>query len=141
MFMKQAFGKPVMHFIPLAEGVQATALASLSEADFADAVKRSKAEEGTRVFQVSPDVIKRQIGDEWILIPTGDLAQRYNGMVSLSEVGDFIWEQLQEPKKLSQLLSAVHEEFEDRGHVIDIETSEFVLNYAYMGFLKEIKSE
>ena len=62
-------------------------------------------------------------------------------MVSLSEVGDFIWEQLQEPKKLSQLLSAVHEEFEDRGHVIDIETSEFVLNYAYMGFLKEIKSE
>lgn len=139
--MKQAFGKPVMHFIPLAEGVQATALASLSEADFADAVKRSKAEEGTRVFQVSPDVIKRQIGDEWILIPTGDLAQRYNGMVSLSEVGDFIWEQLQEPKKLSQLLSAVHEEFEDRGHVIDIETSEFVLNYAYMGFLKEIKSE
>ena len=139
--MKQAFGKPVMHFIPLAEGVEAAALATLSAGEFAETVRHCKDAEAQRVYQVSSDVIKRQIGDEWILMPTGELAQRFNGMVSLSEVGDFIWEHLQQPMSLSQLLTAVHEEFEDRGHVIDIETTDFVLNYAYMGFLTEIKKE
>ena len=139
--MKQTFGKPVMHFIPLAEGVEAAALATLPAGEFAETVRHCKDAEAQRVYQVSSDVIKRQIGDEWILMPTGELAQRFNGMVSLSEVGDFIWEYLQQPKSLSQLLTAVHEEFEDRGHVIDIETSEFVQGYAHMGFLKEIKSE
>ena len=130
-----------MHFIPLAEGVEATSLATLSEGEFAEAVRQCKDAEAQGVYQVSSDVIKRQIGDEWILMPTGELAQRFNGMVSLSEGGDFIWEQLQVPKSLSQLLAAVRNEFEDSGHVIDIETSEFVLNYAFMGFLKEVESE
>ena len=139
--MKGTFGKPVMHFTPLAEGVQATALASLSETELADTVHMCKEQEAKKVYQVSPDVIKRQIGDEWILMPTGELAQRFNGIISLSEVGDFLWEHLQEPCSLSELLTFAHAEFEDRGHVIDIETTEFVLNYAYMGFLKEIISE
>lgn len=136
--MKQVFSKPLLHFIPLVEGVKAEVLSGLSDDALQDVVQRSKEQERSRVFQVSPNVIKRQIGDEWILIPTGDLAQRYNGMVSLSEVGDFLWEQLQQPCSLSQLLATAHAEFEDQGHVIDVETSEFVMGYTYMGFLQEI---
>ncbi|MBQ9499402.1 MAG: PqqD family protein [Bacteroidaceae bacterium] len=137
--MKQTFGKPVMHFIPLAEGVEAVSLATLPEGEFTETVRQCKDAEAQRVYQVSSDVIKRQIGDEWILMPTGALAQRFNGMVSLSEVGDFIWEQLQEPKTLNQILEAAHAEFEDVGHMLDIETRKFISDYAFMGFLEELK--
>ena len=128
-----------MHFIPLAEGVEAAALATLPAGEFAETVRHCKDAEAQRVYQVSSDVIKRQIGDEWILMPTGALAQRFNGMVSLSEVGDFIWEQLQEPKTLNQILEAAHAEFEDVGHMLDIETRKFISDYAFMGFLEELK--
>ena len=128
-----------MHFIPLAEGVEAVSLATLPEGEFTETVRQCKDAEAQRVYQVSSDVIKRQIGDEWILMPTGALAQRFNGMVSLSEVGDFIWEQLQEPKTLNQILEAAHAEFEDVGHMLDIETRKFISDYAFMGFLEELK--
>ena len=137
--MKQVFGKPLLHFIPLAEGVEAGTLASLPDAEFARAVRLCHHQEISKVYQTSPDVIKRHIGEEWLLMPTGTLAQHFNGMVSLTEVGDFIWEQLQQPMSLSDLLDAVRQEFDGNAETIDLETRIFVSGYARMGFLNEVK--
>lgn len=137
--MKRVFYKPVMHFAPLIEGMRASCLSKLSDEELKNVFLLCKDQEEKRVYQISSDVIKRQVGDEWILVPTGLLAQKFNGMVSLSETGNFIWEQLQTPKSLGQLVEIVRAEFSCQDDAIDIETRNFVCDYHQLGFLRELK--
>lgn len=72
----------------------------------------------------NPDLIMRTIAGESLLIPTGKLAQRFNGMVTLNPVAAFIWENLEAVEKKDarhpdevleaqdQLVRLVVEEFE-----------------------------
>ena len=137
--MKRVFYKPVMHFIPLIEGMRASSLSRFSDDELKEVLFLCRKQEEKRIYQISNDVIKRQVGDEWILVPTGALAQKFNGMVSLSETGNFIWEQLQKPISLGQLLEIVQTEFSNRSDIIDIETRNFVSDYHQLGFLRELK--
>lgn len=59
-------------------------------------------------YQVNPAFISRTIAGEVVLVPTGEMTQKFNGMVSFSVTGQFIWQMLLEGKKskedLAQLL-------------------------------------
>ena len=43
------------------------------------------------------EFVKREISGEILLIPIGKTAEAFNGIITLSEVGDFIWEHIEEP--------------------------------------------
>ena len=139
--MKKTYVTPIMHFIPLVDDVNAKDLSEMSVEEQKRVIDLCKSKENNKVYQISPDVIKRQVENEWILLPTGNLAQRFHGIISLSEVGNYIWEQLQYPKTLTQILAAVKEEFSDDNHVMEIETRKFIDDYSYLGFLNEQKKD
>ena len=44
------------------------------------------------------DFMLRDIAGEVILVPTGAATQKFNGMITLNEVADFIWKNLDESK-------------------------------------------
>ena len=56
--------------------------------------------------------ILRNVVDEHILMPTGDMIGAFNGTVLLNDVSAFVWEKLQNPISKDDLLKAVLDEFE-----------------------------
>lgn len=54
----------------------------------------------------------REVADEAILIPVGNTALQFNGIISLGPVGALIWEGLTAGKTREQLLGDILENFE-----------------------------
>lgn len=58
-------------------------------------------------MKTNKDYILRSIAGESILIPTGTAAAQFNGMVNLSEVGAFVWQNLDSCADLDTLVRMV----------------------------------
>ena len=56
--------------------------------------------------------IKRDINGESILIPTGDTAREFNGMITLQGTAGFIWDNIEEATSLEHLIDMITDEFD-----------------------------
>ena len=74
----------------------------------------------------NPELILRTIAGESVLIPTGEMAARFNGMISLNGPAAFIWEKMEEIENREQLVQMILDRYE-----IDEETARKDVN----GFL------
>ena len=58
------------------------------------------------------EYVLREIAGEYILVPIGETAMKMNGMVTLNDVGVFIWNKLKEECTSEELLKAILDEYE-----------------------------
>ena len=135
LLMKQVIDRPIAHFVPLVDDVDARTLASLPDSEFAEVWQHCMSAEKELVFRVNPDFIVREIGDEWMLVPTGDFAQHFNGMISQNEFSHFVWSQFSEPHSVGEVLQNVHSEFDDDADAMDIEVLHQIEDFARMGLI------
>ena len=56
--------------------------------------------------------IKRDIAGETLLVPTGETAKEFNGMITLQGIGGFIWDHIEEAESLEQLIDMITEEYD-----------------------------
>lgn len=63
-------------------------------------------------MKIKQEFILREIAGESILVPVGDTALTFNGLITLNEVGLFLWEKLQEDVTREGLLEKVLEEYD-----------------------------
>lgn len=63
-------------------------------------------------MKVVPGMVMRNVADESFLIPTGDLAQKYNGLITLNAVSALVYEMLAKECSYSDLLTAILNEFD-----------------------------
>ena len=63
-------------------------------------------------MKINGEYVLREIAGEYILVPIGNTAMEMNGMITLNEVGVFIWNKLQDECTYEQLLKAVLDEFD-----------------------------
>ena len=56
--------------------------------------------------------VKRDIAGETFLVPIGDAAKMYSGLIVLNELGSFLWDLIAEGKDEEDLLSAILGEYE-----------------------------
>ena len=63
-------------------------------------------------MKAKPGFVLRNVVDEHILMPTGDMIGKFNGTVLLNDVSAFVWEKLQNPVSRDDLLRAILDEFE-----------------------------
>ena len=70
-------------------------------------------------MKINPNYVVRNLLGETIIIPTGEVAQYFNGMISTNEVAGFIWENLEVCKNQEELLEKILGEFD-----VDEETAE-----------------
>ena len=54
----------------------------------------------------------REIVGETILIPMGDSNNHFNGIITINELGKFIWENYESSKDEEELLHKILEEYE-----------------------------
>lgn len=57
-------------------------------------------------------MVIREIADETVLIPTGELSSQYNGLITVNDVSALVWRMLQKECTYEELLRAVLDEFE-----------------------------
>ena len=134
--MKRGYFKPIFLIIPTKESVKADALKDNELSTF---YKEFKSTQESRVFLQNPNLIERQIGDEWLLVPTGEFAQQWNGMISLNEMAHYLWAQFKKPTSMGEVLQNAQNEYNDPNNSLELEVRNFVYEYLYNHLLFEVE--
>ena len=133
--MKRGYFKPIFLIIPTKESVKADAL---KDNELSTYYKDFKSTQESRVFLQNPNLIERQIGDEWLLVPTGEFAQQWNGMISLNEMAHYLWAQFKKPTSMGEVLQNAQNEYNDPNNSLELEVRNFVYEYLYNHLLFEV---
>ena len=88
-------------------------------------------------MQVSKDYLVRNIAGETILIPSGASAQKFNGLITLNELGTFIWNLLSEPTSLDAVTARITEEYDVDAETARADAQAFLDELRKVGALEE----
>lgn len=88
-------------------------------------------------MRVVADMILRDIAGECVLIPTGETAQRLNGIVSLTESGRLLWELLAQDRTAEELTSALLDRYDVPPETARADVEAFLDKLRKEGFLIE----
>ena len=79
----------------------------------------------------------RQILDETIAVPSGEVSREFSGIVSLNEVGQFLFEQLQTEQTTESLVSALLDTYDVDRATAMTDVGEFLSHLRSAGLLVE----
>ena len=139
--MKKMFNRPMLHYIPFPKGMSGDAIASLPDPEFQDIVRQCKDQEDKKVFLANPDYVITPVSDEYLAVPTGDIAQEFNGMISLNKTGYSIWEQFTRPRTLKEALLSAQERFNDESGELELQFREYVNRFRYLKLIQEYNNK
>ena len=77
-------------------------------------------------MEFKKDFMLREIVGEAVLIPTGETAAHFNGLISVNELGRFIWENYEKAKDENELLGFILDEYEVEKDVAKADLDEFL---------------
>lgn len=63
-------------------------------------------------MDIKKEFIARNVAGEYILVPYGQTTLAFNGIITMNELGKFIWENLESSKDEEDLLHKILEEYE-----------------------------
>ncbi len=63
-------------------------------------------------MKIKDDFILREIDDEYVIIPIGDETLPFHGLMTINEIGAFLWEQLTHDTTIDALLQSVLDTYE-----------------------------
>ncbi len=88
-------------------------------------------------MKVSKDFILREIAGEYILVPTGASAAKISGLVTMNELGCFIYKALRTEKTMEQLVDAIAAEYTVDRDTAQTDAQEFLQQLREIGGLEE----
>ena len=89
------------------------------------------------IIKASKDFVMREIMGEFMLIPTGPAAVKINGMVSLNEIGHFIFQALQKEQTEQSLVEKITAEYRTDAETALTDLREFLDQQRSIGALVE----
>lgn len=67
-------------------------------------------------MKINKEFILREIAGEYILVPIGDTPLSFNGLITVNDVGAFIWNNIEKSSSEEELLNLILDEYEvDKG--------------------------
>lgn len=88
-------------------------------------------------MKASKDFILREIAGEFILVPTGEAATRFNGLITLNELGAFIFRCLETGQTVDTLTAAILAEYDVLEYTARTDCVEFLNQLREIGALVE----
>lgn len=88
-------------------------------------------------MRAAKDYIVREIAGETILIPSGLAAQKFNGLVTVNELGSFIWNVLAEDVTLDELVGRITDSYDVDAETARTDALEFLDELRQIGALEE----
>jgi hypothetical protein len=135
--MKKTYQKPSIHFVSHSGNLTNEEIASMSEEELAEYLKKVRLTKNAKLYKVNEDYLLREIAGEFVLVPVGSGAEQVNGMLALNETFYFLWNQFQEPHTIYDVVLEARKEFHDTKEKIEKDIHNFVDECLKYGFLKE----
>lgn len=88
-------------------------------------------------MRVSNDFIMREIAGEFLLVPTGAAAAKFNGLITMNEVGKFIFQTLSEEHTAREVAEQMTKEYDVDTETALADTEEFLQQLRQIGALVE----
>lgn len=63
-------------------------------------------------MKIEKEFILREIAGDYVIVPTGQTALEFNGLITVNEIGAFIWKKLDQDITEDELVQAILEEYE-----------------------------
>lgn len=91
-------------------------------------------------MRISEEFILRDIAGDYIIVPTGAEAMKFQGLITVNEVGAFLWTELQK-KDLSEeeLIAVLLKEYDVDQEIATKDVNEFLAIVRNRGMLKDEK--
>lgn len=96
-----------------------------------------QAAEGRVGMKVDKDFVLREIGGEYVIIPTGKKALEFNGLITVNEVGVKLLHMLQKDVTFDDLVRGILDEYDVEEEVAREDIQEFLDKLTKGGILKE----
>lgn len=77
-------------------------------------------------MKVKDDYLLRTVAGSHIVVPVGEGSLDFSGVITLNDVGAFLWERLQSDTNEAELLSALLAEYEVEEAVAKNDITEFI---------------
>lgn len=90
------------------------------------------------MLRITEKFVIRRIADETVAIPVGSVKGGFSGIISLNEVGEFLFAQLAEECSKEDLVSALLAEYDVNRETAQADVQEFLDNLSKAGLLAEI---
>lgn len=86
-------------------------------------------------MKLKKELLKRELGGEYFLVPLGKTVYEANGLFVLTELGAFIWDLLPDAESEGDILQAILAEYEVEEATAKADLSEFLEKLRTMGIL------
>ena len=86
-------------------------------------------------MKIKDGFMLRRFGDDSVVVAVGEGAEDFNRLITLNEVGSFIYKQLSEEKSFDELVAAVVDTYEVDEAVARADAEAFVSNLDKAGLL------
>lgn len=90
-------------------------------------------------MRASKDFIMREIAGEFILVPVGAAAMKFNGLITMNELGKYIFEPLAEERTVQELAERITGEYDVSMDTAARDAVEFLQQLRDVGALVEEK--
>lgn len=77
-------------------------------------------------MKISTEYILREIAGEYVIIPTGQEAMKFQGLITVNETGAFLWKLLNSDVTKEQLVSRLSREYEIDEKTAEMDVEEFL---------------
>ena len=131
------YEEPSIHATEHVGPLENEQLAELSDAELEAYLSENGFRESIKLYRANGNYVYREIAGEGVLIPSGDLPG--NVMVTLNETCALLWEQLQEPKTVGDLIAAARAVYDDPNHELEAQIRAFVEDRVKTGHIWEVK--
>lgn len=87
-------------------------------------------------MKLRPDYVLRQIAGNWVVLPIGETAVDFSGMIRLNESGAMLWNVLRQGGEKQALVDALTREYTVSPAQADADVEEFLDKLAKAGCLE-----
>lgn len=92
-------------------------------------------------MRIEKEFILREIAGDYVIVPTGKTALEFNGLITVNELGGFIWKKMQQEITKEKLVSDILNEYEVEEETDRNDLEEFLHRLAECGILEsEVES-
>lgn len=82
------------------------------------------------------EFVKREVADSIVLVPAGKTAEGFRGLITLSQVGAFIWDRLEDVSSFEELLKQILATYDTDQETAVRDTVEFLNQLLQAGFIR-----
>lgn len=87
-------------------------------------------------MRVKNDYVLREIAGEYILVPVSKTNTGFNGLITINEIGFFIWKNIGKYSTIKELVNLILDEYEVDESTAYKDVSEFIDNLKSIGIVE-----